>query len=427
MNASNKITLTIIAIYAAVLSVLILALFNQAQTDLEKEHQAALQMALRLGESALPADKLESIIHSSRNLSFRQDDNTSGSESFIYQILMPYLTSSSKSVTIHDATGQPLRVFMNNHAEIEEISATVVNVFFIFLLALLLTLFTLRYAVQTRLKPLNELCSGLDSLKEGQYELSTASTDIAEIHKLIEHYNTLIGSLEIKESQVGKLRKRLSALQENERRLLARELHDNLGQLITGITVQTYMLTQQKNNPDYIAKACSYIQQQCDAVHQGMKELTKQLYPVFLSKLGLLQSLKQLTQSWQDIHQVDVSWSEHQSQLNNNLVRDTQIYRFAQEALNNIAKHANATQVSVLFSVSDHSLFLEIKDNGSGFRPLDNQTDGLADGLGLESMHERANLLGGTFQLQTNRSGTTVTLSVPIETETELNDEYSDC
>ena len=252
--------------------------------------------------------------------------------------------------------------------------------------------------------------------------MSAASTDIAEIHRLIEHYNKLISSLASKETQVAGLRQRLSALQENERRLLARELHDNLGQLITGITVQTYMLEQQKQNPDFIIKACATIQQQCDAVHQGMKDLTNQLYPVFLNKLGLTTSIAQMIQTWQDIHQIEVNWLPDAATLASNLNRDTQIYRITQEIFNNIAKHSHATEVTIGLTTTHDQLTLFVRDNGRGF----NLQQSKAAGLGLESMHERASLLGGTLKLDTHAKGTTVTLVAPLQLQDDLHYEYSD-
>lgn len=423
MNASKKITLTIIAIFAAVFSVLSFALIEQAQNDIEQENQAALQLALRLGESTLSSDELQLIIQASRNLSLQANSSTDVSDSFIYRLFLPNTSTVTQSVTVHDSAGEPVRIYVNNHAELEEISATVLTVFFIFLLALVITLLTLRLTINKRIKPLAELCSGLDSIKSGKLELSTASTDIAEIHMLIEHYNNLISSLASKETQVSRLRKRLSALQENERRLLARELHDNLGQLITGITVQTYMLEQQKQNPDFIMRACSTIQQQCDAVHQGMKDLTNQLYPVFLGKLGLTTSIAQMIQTWQDIHQIDVHWLPDAPTLPSDLNRDTQVYRITQEIFNNIAKHADATEVTIGLSASDTTLALLIEDNGKGFS---NISDSESVGLGLESMQERASLLGGKLTIDSGVQGTTVTLVAPLQLQDTPHYEYSD-
>ncbi|HAU93754.1 hypothetical protein C6Y40_21765 [Alteromonas alba] len=421
MNASNKITLTIVLIFTAVFSLLAVAMFYQARADISEEGEAALQLAETLAKADLDSETLTGILQNSRHLTVIEHPEHSD-QLPLTGSLEKWLAPPPASTTIQAASGEPITVVANSAAEFDEISATLANVFFIFVMALLLTLFTLRYAVNTRLKPLAELCQGLDSIQSGQFRLSAASTDIAEIHRLIEHYNKLISSLASKETQVAGLRQRLSALQENERRLLARELHDNLGQLITGITVQTYMLEQQKQNPDFIIKACATIQQQCDAVHQGMKDLTNQLYPVFLNKLGLTTSIAQMIQTWQDIHQIEVNWLPDAATLASNLNRDTQIYRITQEIFNNIAKHSHATEVTIGLTTTHDQLTLFVRDNGRGF----NLQQSKAAGLGLESMHERASLLGGTLKLDTHAKGTTVTLVAPLQPQDDLHYEYSD-
>lgn len=420
MYASNKVMLTIVLIFTAVFSVLAVAMFYQARSDVSEEGEAALQLAEALGKANLKSETLTRILHNTRHLTVNEQSDPHTRLSLSSQ-LERWLAEPPASTTIRSASGQQFTVVANSAAEINEIAATVANVFFIFVLALLLTLLTLRYAVNTRLKPLAELCQGLDSIQSGQFKLSAACTDIAEIHMLIEHYNNLIGSLASKESQVAGLHQRLSALQENERRLLARELHDNLGQLITGITVQTYMLEQQKLNPNYIVNACTSIQQQCAAVHQGMRDLTNQLYPVFLSKLGITTSIAQMVQTWQDIHQIAVDWLPNTAALTANLNRDTQLYRITQELFNNIAKHANATAVTIGLTTTNDNLTLLVRDNGNGFP----RTDAKRAGLGLESMHERASLLGGKLTIDTNKSGTTVTLLAPLHLQDNPDYEYS--
>lgn len=422
MNASNKVTLTIILIFSAVFSVLAVAMFYQARSDIAKEGDAALQLAQTLAEANVDTLTLTSILHNSRHLTVVQDAD-SATPMQQPSLLEQWLTPPQVTATITSSSGDEFKVLANSSAEFKEITATITNVFFIFVLALLLTLFTLRYAVKSRLRPLADLCNGLDSIQSGQFTLSAASTDIAEIHTLLEHYNNLISSLASKEGQVARLRQRLSALQENERRLLARELHDNLGQLITGITVQTYMLEQQKQNPAFIVKACSTIQQQCDAVHQGMKDLTNQLYPVFLGKLGLTTSIAQMIQTWQDIHQIEVTWLPDAATIPTNLNRDTQVYRITQEIFNNIAKHAHATEVIIGLTTTATSLSLLVRDNGQGFVHSGHPPHG---GLGLESMHERASLLGGKLKVSSDHKGTTITLVAPLEIQDTLEYEYSD-
>lgn len=418
MNASKRITLTVVAIFSAVFCVLAIVMFYQARADIQQEESAAMKVAKVLADSKLSVDTIHAIVENNRGI--RLASEARPATGFIQQNLAPFFFIEPATTTITAHNGESIIVEANNQPEINEIIDTVLNVFFIYLIALAITLFTLRYAINSRLKPLAELCEGLRSLNAGDLKLAEMSTDIAEIHTLIKHYNNLISGLSVKETLVSNLRKRLSALQENERRLLARELHDNLGQLITSITVQSYMLKQQKNNPEYIVKACENISSQCHSVHQGMKEITQQLYPVFLNKLGLISALQQMTQSWQDIHQIDVVWRSVKHQIEPDLHRDTQIYRCIQEALNNIAKHANATEVVITIHLFDDELSFSVEDNGVGFEVTQQQ-----QGLGLVSMHERAQLVGGKMKIDSNSNGTRVVLHVPCKSPEENFDEYT--
>ncbi|WP_370164849.1 histidine kinase, partial [Marisediminitalea sp.] len=297
MLASNRITLTVVMIFTGVFSVLSVVMFMQARADVQKEGRAAFSQAQTLAASDISLETLKLLLQSNRDLVLLSEPPTPHSAQESSWSFNRIFTPIPPQAVQHALSGETLWIAANADAELDEIAATVIQVLSIFFVALLVTLFCLRYAVNSRLRPLAKLCDGLDSMTTGHYQYSGDATDIAEIQTLIDHYNSLTQSLQHKENQVVSLRKRVAAIQEQERQSLARELHDNLGQLITGITVQTYMLSQQREHPEFVAKACEQIQQQCNAVHQGMKEVTSQLYPVFLHRLGLVRSIHQVVQS----------------------------------------------------------------------------------------------------------------------------------
>ena len=416
MLASNRITLTVVMIFTGVFSVLSVVMFMQARADVQKEGRAAFSQAQTLAASDISLETLKLLLQSNRDLVLLSEPPTPHSAQLPSWSFNHIFTPIPPQAVQHALSGETLWIAANADAELDEIATTVIQVLSIFFVALLVTLFSLRYAVNSRLRPLAKLCDGLDSMTTGNYQYSGDATDIAEIQTLIDHYNSLTQSLQRKENQVVSLRKRVAAIQEQERQSLARELHDNLGQLITGITVQTYMLSQQREHPEFVAKACEQIQQQCNAVHQGMKEVTSQLYPVFLHRLGLVRSIHQVVQSWQDIHPVNVSWQEDCAPFEANLERDTQVYRIVQEALNNIAKHAQADQVDIHLSTDADDLLMTIRDNGTGFTPDSNHR-----GLGLESMQERTKLANGSLFIDSSDNGTSLSLRVPVTKEPEHN------
>ncbi|WP_181405171.1 sensor histidine kinase [Aestuariibacter sp. GS-14] len=418
MLASNRITLTVVMIFTGVFSLLSVVMFLQANADIQKEARAAFEQAKVLADSEIPYETLQLLLQNNRDVVLLNTPSPAFESSQISPLLDFNASLPPLEIT-HRQSGKSFWIAANTDAELSEISATVIQVLGIFFIALVVTLLSLRYAVNSRLKPLAKLCEGLNSMTTGKYQFNGDATDIAEIQTLIDHYNSLTSNLQAKENQVVSLRKRVAAIQEQERQSLARELHDNLGQLITGITVQTYMLSQQRAHPEYVAKACEQIQQQCREVHQGMKEVTSQLYPVFLTRLGLIRSIQQATQTWQDIHNVNVNWQDECHPFEAHPERDTQVYRIVQEALNNIAKHAHANQVDISLTTDTHQLQILIRDNGKGFSP-----DTAPGGLGLESMQERATLANGTLTIHSSDTGTHISLSVPVTFNKELNHAY---
>jgi two-component system sensor histidine kinase UhpB len=421
MKASSKVAVTIIGVFTAVFTILVMVMYFQAKTDIADESEAAMSMATTLVAQNISAAEIQSILKYSRHLTVEIIDSPTASliSNTSSHNFWASLDEVAKPISLPLDDQRQLVIRPNYRAELNEIINTVEDVFFIFIFALILTLTSLHYAVNSRLRSLVELSSALDSLGDGDFEVAVKRTDIAEINTLVNHYNHLAKALSVKQAQVMKLRHRLTALQENERRLLARELHDNLGQLMTGISVQTYMLLQQKNAPEYIEQGCRTIQQQCDHVQAGIRELTDQLYPVSLNRLGLVESIHQLVDKWQEIHNIEVHWFTNQSPLDYEPNRDTHIYRIFQEILNNIVKHASATQVNIAIVKECAILKIKVQDNGVGL-PASLPT---SSGLGMQSMRERASLIGAAFTINNSHNifgrGVSIDLTIPVTKTSE--------
>jgi chemotaxis family two-component system sensor kinase Cph1 len=143
--------------------------------------------------------------------------------------------------------------------------------------------------------------------------------------------------------------------------------------------------------------------------------LAWELRPASLDELGLVAATEGFTQDWSKHFGIAVDF--HTSGLAAiRLEPDIEInlYRIAQEALNNVYKHAQATQVDVILEHRDKSLVLIIEDNGQGFSP--NEKINIEEGLGLISMRERAALVGGELEIEsTPGKGTTIFARIPIQ------------
>lgn len=184
--------------------------------------------------------------------------------------------------------------------------------------------------------------------------------------------------------------------QENERKAIAREIHDELGQALTVLRMDAYWLNQKlnKENIDGADRAkamCLLI----DSIGENMHDLAIRLRPGILDDLGLEEALRWYTADYQRRTQIQCIFSCNEDP-NISETLATATYRITQEALTNVARHAKATRVEVDLKCYETDLVLTICDNGQGFKDIQ-----LADckGLGLIGMRERAALVGGSLDV----------------------------
>jgi signal transduction histidine kinase len=209
---------------------------------------------------------------------------------------------------------------------------------------------------------------------------------------------------------------RLESLREEERSRIAREIHDELGQTLTGLKMDLRWVEKRLSresgpslNPvlDKIVEAGELI----DATIASVQRISTELRPSALEDLGLSTALKQEAQRFQE--RTGIACKLRAPELPSALSRQvaTAMFRIFQEALTNVARHAVAKEVQVELSEARGQLVLQVADDGKGIRPSD-LTD--PKSLGLLGMRERAELLGGEVTFQPGaQCGTVVTLRVP--------------
>jgi len=209
---------------------------------------------------------------------------------------------------------------------------------------------------------------------------------------------------------------RIVEAQEAERNRIARDLHDHLGQQLTGLRLAlTSIKSLASDRPDVVTQ----VDAACDQAEQmdtDMSLLAWELRPVSLDSHGLSESLANFVREWGQSHGINAEF--HALTTNGRLAPDveTNLYRIAQEALNNILKHANANEVSVTFNQTGTEAVLVIEDNGHGFDP-DRTAATAQGGLGLVGMRERATLLGGRLEIESAPgTGTAVYARIPTGT-----------
>jgi len=205
--------------------------------------------------------------------------------------------------------------------------------------------------------------------------------------------------------------------QEEERRRIARELHDQIGQVLTAVKMNLHTVQRVCN----ASEAGSYIWDNIDAVDEALRmvrDLSVDLRPPILDDLGLVTALRWYVDRYRIRTGLEVEVNIELEDQNERFPREleTTFFRIAQESLTNIVRHARATQISLHFAKDGNALLLSLKDNGVGFDPntLRRRVPRVAT-LGLISMQERAHAAGGSIEIQSAVSkGTEVRFRLPV-------------
>jgi two-component system sensor histidine kinase UhpB len=215
------------------------------------------------------------------------------------------------------------------------------------------------------------------------------------------------------EQQREQLFTRLVLAQEDERRRIARELHDQLGQQITALRLTLETLKSLSADRVELRNQIETLQDLAHALDQDIAFRVWELRPAALQRLGLAAALTEYAGNWSKRFGIRVELHlTRPSGGRLTLDMETTMYRFAQEALNNVVKHARANRVDIVLEHPPEHVSLIVEDNGIGFDPSTLATPG--EGFGLTGMRERAALAGAEFQIDAAPGrGTTVILRVP--------------
>ena len=252
-----------------------------------------------------------------------------------------------------------------------------------------------------------------EPLSEGTLELLTAVG--RQIGIAIENA-TLYEELRRKEVIRRQLLKRVISVQEEERRRIARELHDQTGQPLTSLLL-TLKILEEANSPSQVRAFIGDLRDTASHILEQVHDLALELRPSVLDDLGLLAALRHYVREYQDRYRLPADlqiMGLDQKRLTPEV--ETALYRIAQEALTNAAKHADAEGVSVVLENRGQSVILVVEDDGKGFDvaalmgSYPNQKN-----LGLHGMRERASLVGGTLTVESSEgAGTAIFVEIPL-------------
>jgi two-component system, chemotaxis family, CheB/CheR fusion protein len=218
------------------------------------------------------------------------------------------------------------------------------------------------------------------------------------------------------EENLRKLSTYLIRLQDEERRRIARELHDSTGQKLILLKMNLEALTTQLDaDPRKVPRVSESIKL-VDEATQEIRTLSQLLHPPLLDEAGLAVAAKWLIDGFSERSGIKVNFhmTENLGRLPQNV--EIALFRITQEALNNIHRHSGADKAEVSVSEAHGQVTLKIADNGSGFRPGLHPSELEASppvGVGIQGMKERLSQLGGTLEITSGKKGTTITAKVP--------------
>lgn len=290
------------------------------------------------------------------------------------------------------------------------------------ILSLLLNMLMLR----RRFRPLEKLIEDLESIDPARpseareaFKAPEAASGrpIAEIERLGASFRSLLERVESERRRSGRL---VLRAQEQERGRVARDLHDEVNQSLTAILVRLEAVAQ--GAPPELADELRDVKAVAGQAMDELLKLARQLRPAALDDHGLAAAIEGQVRRFEEQTGLPVALRFDTDGAGLDTERHTVIYRVAQEALANVARHAGARQVSVSLAKAAGGVTLEIRDDGEGFDPTavavareTAQSAGRAPGagLGLEGMAERARLVGGRLMINSAPgSGTRVMLRV---------------
>ena len=273
------------------------------------------------------------------------------------------------------------------------------------------------WTVARFLGALDPLLEALGSVQRGDYSVRLAPTSVPELDRIVQSFNRMAEGLSRANRENHRLLQRLLQVQEEERRRIAHDLHDDLGQTLSGLKMAAHGLAR-AGSPEL-----NMLVKLADRALRSLRDLLKQLQPAELESLGLEAALRSLVERWRQIVpglEIETHFgleglerpgeTARQGRLDGE--REIHLYRIAQEALANAIRHAGASKIELFLEVGEGWIRLRVTDDGCGFDP-----ERTPKGIGLTSLAERVAFLGGRLKISSagpsGRRGTQLEVVLP--------------
>jgi two-component system sensor histidine kinase UhpB len=274
-------------------------------------------------------------------------------------------------------------------------------------MTIVLTLSVNTMFLRRRFSPLERLIERVEQLDPAQPSAfeAPAKREAAEIHRLATSFQRLLSRIEAEQRRAGQL---VLSAQEEERRRLARDLHDEVNQALTAILLRLEALRH--DAPDALQDDVLELKRLVNQAMEELLTLARQLRPAALDDHGLVPAIQGQVRQFGQQNKIKTRVRARGDCSRLSPDQQLAVYRIVQEALSNISQHADAKHVDVKLETSARGVILVVRDDGRGF----DQSNGNGDRLGLGGMAERARLVGGRLVVQSApHLGTSLRLVIP--------------
>lgn len=312
-------------------------------------------------------------------------------------------------------------VHADPYDEIDENWNEVSNSLFLLLVFICLANLLVYVVAGRNLSPLKTISDALQTIEKGDYQLELPGFRLPELDQLSKRFNNMSRVLQKSREKNQWLTQRSLQMQEEERRRLAQEIHDELGQTITAIKAVAIAIRQDTHcSPEQLSGNVDTIVEYSDHIYSVAKNMMQHLRPSILDEFGLVKALQHLVDEWNGL-QDDVFCHFTFSNMPENLPETIRIslFRIVQEGLTNVIKHARASDVSIALRFDPRRqgnvIQLSMIDNGRGMDMV-----AVKPGMGLLGMRERVEMLDGEFRLDSSKlNGLQIEICIPFMTKEE--------
>jgi signal transduction histidine kinase len=281
---------------------------------------------------------------------------------------------------------------------------------------LFLALVAMAFVTRQIVQPMQALAEKTSNLAWGEFEsIQVPVGGILEIRQLQAGLNHLAQKVQSAQQNLHSYIGAITTGQEEERRRLARELHDDTIQSLIALK-QRVQLLQFDNPNEGINHSLNELENLTEQTVENLRRMTRNLRPIYLEDLGLVPALQMLSNEVEKQNAIAVQFNRKGIERRLPPAIELALYRIAQEALNNVVQHSLASQAVLTLAFSQEDVCLDIIDNGKGFQVPPSPADFATEGhFGLLGLHERAELIGAVLSVKSsNHQGTHVHISLSL-------------